>query len=240
MHLFDADPGAPEGTLPTTKPVVGAIVLAGRTDDRDDGEGPGRAVQHGVEDAPQARVPGGSEPCDVLAGRTASVVLRLEERQGLARNHTRGRVTRSAEPAGKRHRRGAESGRQHLCGRRGRNGRYLRQCQQRRSSSRSRCRAQSTAVQYSPAGDAVATAGADGIARIWNTADGSLRCSTLASDGHLTGVVFSPDGASLLTLDTQGDTRIWTAGSCQAVDTARSGRSRRSAPPASRVTVNTS
>jgi WD40 repeat protein len=72
-----------------------------------------------------------------------------------------------------------------------------------------------TAVRFSAAGDAIATAGADGIARLWNSADGSPRCSTGLSDGALTSLVFSHDGASLLTTDVQGDTRIWSTQTCQ-------------------------
>jgi WD40 repeat protein len=72
-----------------------------------------------------------------------------------------------------------------------------------------------TAARFSPAGDAVATAQKDGFAKIWNTQDGTLRCTTRASDGDLTGVAFNYGGSSLLTLDTQGDTRIWDAQTCQ-------------------------
>ena len=71
-----------------------------------------------------------------------------------------------------------------------------------------------TAVRFSVAGDTVATAGADGIARLWNSADGSPRCVTGPSDGGLTSLVFSHDGASLLTTDVQGDTRIWSTQTC--------------------------
>jgi WD40 repeat protein len=72
-----------------------------------------------------------------------------------------------------------------------------------------------TAARFSAAGDAIATAGADGIARLWNSADGSPRCATGLSDGALTSLVFSHDGASLLTTDVQGDTRIWSTQTCQ-------------------------
>ena len=70
-------------------------------------------------------------------------------------------------------------------------------------------------MRFSPSGDTIATAGADGIARLWNASDGQPRCATVASDGDLTSLVFSHDGASLLTLDVQGDTRIWSTQTCQ-------------------------
>ena len=70
-------------------------------------------------------------------------------------------------------------------------------------------------MRFSPAGDAIATAGTDGVARLWNTQDGSPRCATRPSDGDLTSLVFSRDGASLLTLDVQGDTRVWSARTCE-------------------------
>jgi WD40 repeat protein len=69
-------------------------------------------------------------------------------------------------------------------------------------------------MRFSPTGDTIATAGADGVARLWNTQDGSERCATRPSDGDLTSLVFSHDGASLLTVDVQGDTRIWSVSTC--------------------------
>jgi WD40 repeat protein len=80
-----------------------------------------------------------------------------------------------------------------------------------------------TAMRFSPSGDTIATAGADGVARLWNTQDGSPRCVTPASDGDLTSLVFSHDGESLLTLDVQGDSRVWSARTC-AAETQLSGQ----------------
>jgi WD40 repeat protein len=69
-------------------------------------------------------------------------------------------------------------------------------------------------ARFSAAGDTIATAGVDGVARLWNAQGGSPRCATPPSDGPLTGASFSHDGASLLTLDSQGDTRIWNTRTC--------------------------
>ena len=69
-------------------------------------------------------------------------------------------------------------------------------------------------LSFSPGGDTIASAGADGVARLSNAQDGSARCATRPSDGDLTSLVFSHDGASLLTLDVQGDTRIWSTSTC--------------------------
>ena len=65
-------------------------------------------------------------------------------------------------------------------------------------------------ARFSPLGDALATAAEDRTASIWNVQDGTLRCTTQASDGNLTGVSFSHDGTLFITLDAQGDSRVWT------------------------------
>jgi WD40 repeat protein len=72
-----------------------------------------------------------------------------------------------------------------------------------------------TDLDFSPTGDTIATAGGDGVARLWNS-DGTPRCATAASDGQLTSLVFSHTGTSLLTTDVQGDTRIWSTQTCLA------------------------
>ncbi len=214
VHLFDADPGAPEGAVSTTKPVVGATYSPdGQTiATMEKGQVElfstasklrlKRVFQEGASHAMfshdgQRLLSYGSKSARVWHVTTPGAV-------------SRGRLTLPASVTG-----GALSpdGSTFAVAAGATAGIYD-------SVSNALLFALPVpsdvkAVRYSPTGDAVATAGVDGIARIWNTADGSLRCSTLASDGNLTGVLFSPDGSSLLTLDTQGDTRIWTAGSCQ-------------------------
>ena len=214
VHLFDADPGAPEGTLPTTKPVVGAsyspdgqtiattekgqvelFSTASKTRLK-------RLFQEGASHATfsqdgQRLLSYGSKSARESGTSPPGAVSR--SRLNLPASVTGGALSPDGSTFAVAA--GAAAGIYDSVSN------VLLFALPVPSGVR--------AVRYSPTGDAVATAGVDGIARIWNTADGSLRCSTLASDGPLTGVVFSPDGSSLLTLDTQGDTRIWTAGSCQ-------------------------
>ena len=54
-------------------------------------------------------------------------------------------------------------------------------------------------MAFSPDGSLVATAGQDGVARLWDTATGARRRALRVSKVPLTDVVFSPDGRVLLT-----------------------------------------
>jgi WD40 repeat protein len=72
-----------------------------------------------------------------------------------------------------------------------------------------------TDARFSPQGDVIATTGVDRTAQIWNSQDGSLRCTTPPSDGDLLSSGFSHDGQWLVTVSTQGDSRVWTTSNCQ-------------------------
>jgi WD40 repeat protein len=66
-------------------------------------------------------------------------------------------------------------------------------------------------VDISPGGELVATAGQDGTARLWATADGSNSPISVlrGQDGGLNDIAFSPDGRHLATASEDGTTRIW-------------------------------
>lgn len=68
-----------------------------------------------------------------------------------------------------------------------------------------------SSVAASPSGAFVAIASADGTARIWRTADGSL--VRLLSDGSpVNSVQFSPDSGLAMTTDQRGLVKIWDVG----------------------------
>ena len=65
---------------------------------------------------------------------------------------------------------------------------------------------------YSPRGDRVATAAADGTVRIW-TDEGALEREIAAAPGEwITGVAFSPDGRTILTTSSDCVARLWDSG----------------------------
>ncbi|WP_428267976.1 protein kinase domain-containing protein [Haliangium sp.] len=72
-------------------------------------------------------------------------------------------------------------------------------------------------VRFSPDGARIATASADGSARLWDAASGELVHTMRASAGHVRAVRFSPDGARLFlaskeggsTWDTTTGARLW-------------------------------
>src|SRR5262249_34006288 len=66
-------------------------------------------------------------------------------------------------------------------------------------------------VAFSPDGKRLATASADGTAKVWDAATGQ---ETLTLRGHtvaLTSVAFSADGQRLATADVDGTVKIWDA-----------------------------
>ncbi len=65
------------------------------------------------------------------------------------------------------------------------------------------------AVAFSPDGALVATASADGTARVWDVAAGTARVTLQGHDSGVLGVVFSPDGALVATGSQDGTARVW-------------------------------
>ena len=66
-------------------------------------------------------------------------------------------------------------------------------------------------LAFDPAGERVATAGADGSVRIWDPRTGEQQVALrLATDVGASGVAFSPDGRRLITSWADGTTRVWT------------------------------
>ena len=63
-------------------------------------------------------------------------------------------------------------------------------------------------VAFSPDGQMLAGAGADGVITIWSWPDGAMR-RTLRHNGGATGLAFSPDGAHLATSGYDAAVRIW-------------------------------
>jgi WD40 repeat protein len=65
-------------------------------------------------------------------------------------------------------------------------------------------------VVFSPDGETIATAGADGKARLWDVASRRLIYTFRISDNHpLNAVAFSPDGKTLATAGPGGKARLW-------------------------------
>ncbi len=74
---------------------------------------------------------------------------------------------------------------------------------------------------FDPAGERVATAGADGSVRIWDPRTGEQQVALrLATDVGAEGVVFSPDGRRLITSWADGTTRVWTLDLDELIDIA--------------------
>lgn len=68
-------------------------------------------------------------------------------------------------------------------------------------------------ARLSPTGDRVATAGQDGMVRIWGVASGELAVAPLAHDWFTYDAVFSPDGQWFATACMDGQIRFWTSAS---------------------------
>jgi WD40 repeat protein len=66
-----------------------------------------------------------------------------------------------------------------------------------------------TAVSWSPDGTRFVTAGADGVATIWDAATGASVASLTGSRRDVTDVEWSPDGARIATASLDGTARIW-------------------------------
>lgn len=70
-------------------------------------------------------------------------------------------------------------------------------------------RAEIAAVTFDPAGQRMATAGADGLAVIWDIATSKPARIITGHAGRVTGVAFSPDGKLLATSSVDGTARLW-------------------------------
>jgi WD40 repeat protein len=68
-----------------------------------------------------------------------------------------------------------------------------------------------SAVAFAPGGRELATAGSDGIGRIW-TVDGDLLRRLGRGGSAITDIAFSPDGTLVATASTDANARIWSAG----------------------------
>ena len=68
-----------------------------------------------------------------------------------------------------------------------------------------------TAAAASPDGSAVASAGEDGVARVFSTETGEVELELQGHAGPLTDVAFSPDGSLLATAGSDRTARIWNS-----------------------------
>ena len=69
-----------------------------------------------------------------------------------------------------------------------------------------------TAVAFSPACTHLATASADGTARVWDVASGA-ELARLVHNASVVALAFSPDGTRLATASDDGTVRVWDVAS---------------------------
>lgn len=74
-------------------------------------------------------------------------------------------------------------------------------------------------AEFSPDAADIATAGVDGVVRVWRTRDGSLRGALEGHNGNVIDVEYSLDGRLIASGGTDGTVRIWSAdtGECLQV-----------------------
>ena len=81
--------------------------------------------------------------------------------------------------------------------------------------------ADSRDIAYNPTGSSFATAGNDGVVRIW-TPDGELLVAIPAHDGDIVSLAYSTDGTRLATLGLDGLAKILLLDIDDLIDAARS------------------
>jgi WD40 repeat protein len=64
-------------------------------------------------------------------------------------------------------------------------------------------------IAFGPGGWALATAGADGTARLWDPATGEHQRTLAGHDGAVYGVAFGPGGRLLATASDDETARVW-------------------------------
>ncbi len=72
-------------------------------------------------------------------------------------------------------------------------------------------------AEFSPVGDRIVTASADGTARVWNAMSGEPISPPLPHAGHVRFACFSPDGARIATASFDHTARVWNAATGVAV-----------------------
>jgi eukaryotic-like serine/threonine-protein kinase len=76
-------------------------------------------------------------------------------------------------------------------------------------------------VAYSPDGRLLATAGADGLVKLWDAATGQQQRRLAGHDGWATAVAFAPDGRTLATGGADGTARLWETATGNELATLR-------------------
>src|SRR5262249_41001063 len=74
-------------------------------------------------------------------------------------------------------------------------------------------------AEFSADGLRVLTAGADGVARVWDVVTGEAVTPPLVHAGAVSHAAFSPDGRVVLTASKDGTAKLWDAGSGQLLAT---------------------
>jgi len=76
-------------------------------------------------------------------------------------------------------------------------------------------------IAVSPTGDQVATAGADGVVRLWDAATGEPGITLATGGSTIATVVFSPEGSRLASVSDDGVVRVWALDIGDLVELAR-------------------
>jgi WD40 repeat protein len=79
-------------------------------------------------------------------------------------------------------------------------------------------------VAFSPDGNTIATASADGTVRFWDSTTGKLQHTLDAHDDIVAAVAYSKDGTHFATASYDGSAKVWTAAKRELVHTFRSDR----------------